>query len=38
VAVTAEGNELYFRSEDRVVAGETLTLGADPARVLVYAT
>jgi putative spermidine/putrescine transport system ATP-binding protein len=38
VAVTAEGTELYFRSEDRVVAGETLTLGADPARVLVYAT
>ena len=37
VATTAEGTELYFRSEQRVAAGETLSLGADPDRVLVYA-
>ncbi len=37
VATTAEGTELYFRSEDRVTTGETLSLGADPNRVLVYA-
>jgi putative spermidine/putrescine transport system ATP-binding protein len=37
VATTEEGTELYFRSEDRVIAGETLSLGADPNRVLVYA-
>ena len=36
VAATAEGLELFFRSEARVVAGERLLLGADPARVLVY--
>jgi len=38
VAVTAEGTELFFRSEERVSTGETLPLGADPARVLVYAS
>ncbi len=37
VAVTAEGTDLYFRSEARVVAGEVLALSADPSRVLVYA-
>jgi putative spermidine/putrescine transport system ATP-binding protein len=37
VAVTAEGTELYFRAEQRVAAGETLQLGVDPDRVLVYA-
>ena len=36
VAVTPEGTELYFRSEQHVVAGEKLTLSADSARVLVY--
>ncbi len=38
VAVTAEGAELYFRAEQRVVAGEQLALSADPSRILVYAT
>ncbi len=37
VAVTPEGLELFFRAEHRVANGETLHLGADPARVLVYA-
>lgn len=37
VAATAEGIELYFRSEQKVVAGEALALGAEPQRVLVYA-
>jgi putative spermidine/putrescine transport system ATP-binding protein len=36
VATTAEGTELFFRSEQHVVAGEALTLSADAARVLVY--
>jgi putative spermidine/putrescine transport system ATP-binding protein len=36
VATTAEGIELFFRSEQHVVAGEVLTLSADAARVLVY--
>jgi putative spermidine/putrescine transport system ATP-binding protein len=36
VAATEQGTELYFRSEQLVVAGEVLTLSADPARVLVY--
>jgi putative spermidine/putrescine transport system ATP-binding protein len=36
LASTADGLELYFRSETRVANGETLRLGADPARVLVY--
>ena len=37
VAVTAEGLDVFFRAEHRVANGETLRLGADPARVLVYA-
>ncbi len=37
VAATAEGTELYFRAEQRVAAGEALSLGADADRVLVYA-
>ncbi len=32
-----DGTELFFRSEARAVAGEAIRLGADPARVLVYA-
>ena len=31
------GAELVFRSERRVEAGETVSLGADPDRVLIYA-
>jgi len=37
VAVTPLGLELFFRAEHRVGIGETLHLGADAARVLVYA-
>ncbi len=37
VAVTADGTELFFRAEHRVATGETLHLGADASRVLVYA-
>ena len=37
VATTAEGLELFFRAEHRVADGEVLRLGADAARVLVYA-
>jgi putative spermidine/putrescine transport system ATP-binding protein len=33
---TAEGTELYFRSEQKVQKGETVHLAADPGRVLVY--
>ncbi len=36
IAATAGGQELFFRSDSRVAAGEELTLGADPARVLIY--
>jgi putative spermidine/putrescine transport system ATP-binding protein len=36
-ARTPDNVELFFRSERKVAAGETLRLGADPARVLVYA-
>jgi len=36
VARMADGTELYFRSESRVVAGETVRLDAAPSRVLVY--
>jgi putative spermidine/putrescine transport system ATP-binding protein len=36
VAVTEGGAELFFRADSRVAIGETLRLGADPARVLVY--
>ena len=35
-ARTAEGLELFFRSDSAVRSGETLKLGADPAHVLVY--
>jgi putative spermidine/putrescine transport system ATP-binding protein len=35
-ARTAEGLELFFRSERPVGIGETVRLGADPAQVLVY--
>ena len=37
VAATEEGTELYFRSEQKVAAGEQLTLSAEPQRILVYA-
>jgi putative spermidine/putrescine transport system ATP-binding protein len=33
---TADGAELFFRSERRLDRGETVRLAADPARVLVY--
>ena len=36
-ARTADNLELFFRSERKVATGETVRLGADPARVLVYA-
>ncbi len=36
-ARTADGAELFFRSEHRVAPGEALSLGAEPGRVLVYA-
>jgi putative spermidine/putrescine transport system ATP-binding protein len=36
MAATADGSELFFRSETRVQAGEMLKLGADPTRVLAY--
>jgi putative spermidine/putrescine transport system ATP-binding protein len=36
VARMADGTELYFRSDDRVVAGEAVRLDAAPSRVLVY--
>jgi len=36
-ARTADGAELFFRSERRVIVGETIRLGAPPDRVLVYA-
>ena len=36
-ARTPDNVELFFRSERKVAAGETLRLGADPARVLAYA-
>jgi putative spermidine/putrescine transport system ATP-binding protein len=35
-ARTAGGAELAFRSDRRVAAGETVSLGADPDRVLIY--
>jgi putative spermidine/putrescine transport system ATP-binding protein len=38
VAVTAVGTELYFQADRKVAIGETLCLGADPDRVLVYAS
>jgi putative spermidine/putrescine transport system ATP-binding protein len=36
-ARTADNIELFFRSEQKVAAGEALRLGADAGRVLVYA-
>ncbi len=36
IATTADGVELHFRSAARVGAGESLRLGADPDRVLIY--
>jgi putative spermidine/putrescine transport system ATP-binding protein len=36
-ARAADQTALYFRSEARVVPGETVRLGAPPERVLVYA-
>jgi putative spermidine/putrescine transport system ATP-binding protein len=36
-AAMADGTELYFRSEDKVAPGETIRLGVDPSRVLIYA-
>jgi putative spermidine/putrescine transport system ATP-binding protein len=36
LAHTGDGTELFFRSETRVVAGESLRLGAPAAHVLVY--
>ena len=36
VARAEDGTDLYFRSERRITAGDTLRLGAPPARVLVY--
>jgi len=36
MAVTADRTELFFRSEQRVAPGDTLQLGAEPARVLIY--
>ena len=35
-ALTADRTELFFRSEQRVAPGETLRLGADASRVLIY--
>ncbi len=37
VATMQDGTELYFRAEHAVKPGETLHLGADPHRILVYA-
>lgn len=37
VARLADGAELYFRSDTRIAAGETVQLDAAPSRVLVYA-
>jgi len=37
-ARTAEGLELFFRSEDIVRSGETIRLAADPKQVLVYSS
>ena len=37
IAKMESGQELYFRSEDKVSQGEKLKLGADPRRVLIYA-
>ena len=36
-AATPAGTELYFRSEAKVTPGETVRLGVDPSRLLIYA-
>ena len=36
VARSADGTDLYFRSDRRVAAGEAVRLGAAPSRVLVF--
>ncbi|MBV9734451.1 MAG: ABC transporter ATP-binding protein [Acidisphaera sp.] len=36
-ARTPDGIELFFRAEEKVAPGDTVRLGADPARVLIYA-
>ncbi|HKX07054.1 MAG TPA: ABC transporter ATP-binding protein [Stellaceae bacterium] len=36
-ALTADRTELFFRSEQPVAPGDTLRLGAEPSRVLIYA-
>jgi putative spermidine/putrescine transport system ATP-binding protein len=36
IAATAGGQDLFFRSDRKVEAGEELMLGADQARVLIY--
>jgi putative spermidine/putrescine transport system ATP-binding protein len=36
-ATTADGTELFFRSEQKIVPGEALALAADAPRVLIYA-
>ena len=36
-ARTSDNVELFFRSDRKIASGETVRLGADPARVLVYA-
>jgi putative spermidine/putrescine transport system ATP-binding protein len=36
-AATAGGTELFFRSDAKVAPGETVRLGVDPARLLIYA-
>ncbi len=37
LASTAGGAELHFLSRDRITPGETVRLGADPDRILIYA-
>ena len=37
IATAADGTELYFRSEQKIVPGEALALEADAPRVLIYA-
>ncbi len=36
-AATADGTELYFRSDEKVAPGAAIRLGVDPERVLIYA-
>ena len=37
IARAADGTELHFRSERRVIAGDAIRLGVEPGRVLVFA-